>query len=144
MNNYNRWHNLPALGLIAFHFLMVALHSVAHEILSVKTTQAQLAFIIPVIILAPLIAGLILQKFNKAATTVLLVSMLGSLLFGLYYHFVANTVDHVAHVAHLEPAFWSMLFRVTAYLLLASEALGTVFAGLLLVNWSPPFKHHAA
>ena len=144
MNNRNtRALKLTALWLVGFHFLTVVLHSVAHEVLSVKATPAQLAFIIPVIIFAPVVSGFMLLKFEKAGTALLLGSMLGSFVFGLYYHFVADTIDHVAHVARLEPAFWSMMFRATAYLLLVSEALGGVVAGLSLAGRSHPFKRYA-
>lgn len=143
-NQNSRTLKLTALWLIAFHFLTVVLHSVAHEILSVKATPAQLAFIIPVIILAPVVAGFILTKFRVAGTVLLLVSMLGSFIFGLYYHFIADTIDHVAHVARLQPVFWSAMFQLTAYLLLFSELLGAAFAGLSLKCRPQSFKHYAA
>jgi hypothetical protein len=145
MNNKNsRTLKLIALGLIVLHSLTVVLHSIAHEVLSVKATPAQLAFIIPVIILAPVAAGFMLPKFNKAGTGLLLVSMLGSFVFGLYYHFIADTIDHVAHVARMRPALWSMMFQFTAYLLLASELLGAAVAGLSMADQKHSFKHYAA
>jgi hypothetical protein len=143
-NQHTRQLERTALGLIGFHFLTLVLHSVAHEVLPVKATVAQLAFIIPVIIFAPVIAGFMLPKFRKAGAVVLLVSMFGSFVFGLYYHFIADTTDHVAHVAHLQPALWSAMFRITAYLLLVSEILGTAVAGLSLFSESSSFKHYAA
>jgi hypothetical protein len=133
---------LTALCLVGFHFLTGVLHSAAHEALSVKTTRAQLAFIVPVIIFAPLVAGLMLTKFERAGAALLLASMLGSLAFGLYYHFVADTIDHVAHVARLRPAFWSATFQTTAWLLAVSEAAGAAVAWPLTAG--RPFKHHAA
>lgn len=133
-----------ALGLVGFHFLTVVLHSIAHEILAVKATPAQLAFIVPVIIIAPVVAGLMLLKFRSGGSLLLLVSMLGSFAFGVYYHFVADTIDHVAHVARLQPEFWSGMFRGTAYLLAASEVLGAAVAGLSLAGRSRTLKQHAA
>ena len=135
---------LTSLGLVGFHFLTVVLHSVAHQVLSVKATPAQLAFIIPVIIFAPVISGFMLPKFKKAGAALLLTSMAGSFVFGLYYHFVADTIDHVAHVAHVEPAFWSAMFQVTAHLLAVSEVVGAAVAGMLLGGRSRPFKRYAA
>lgn len=132
------------LWLVGLHFLTVLLHSVAHEVLNVKATPAQLAFIIPVIIVAPVVAGLMIPRFTRTGTVVLLVSMLDSFVFGLYYHFVADTIDHVAHVAHMRPEFWSWTFRVTACLLLVSELAGTAAAGLSLAGRTHTFKHHAA
>jgi hypothetical protein len=144
MRNQNtKTLKLAALSLVGFHFLTVVLHSVAHEVLSVKATPAQLAFIVPVIILAPVLAGFVLPKFNRVGAALLSASMLGSFVFGLYYHFIADTIDHVAHVAQLRPAFWSGMFRVTAWLLLASEVLGAAVAGLSLAGQPRPFKAHA-
>ena len=135
---------LTALWLVGFHFLTVVAHSVAHEVLPVKATTAQLAFIVPVIVVAPVVAGLMLSRLTKAGAVLLLFSMLGSLAFGLYYHFVADTIDHVSHVARMEPAFWSHAFRVTAWLLLASEAAGAAAAWPLAFDRRRPFKTHAA
>lgn len=134
---------LTAFVSVGFNFLVVVLHSVAHEVLGVKANAAQLAFIIPVIIIAPLVAGFVLPKFKKAGAILLMLSMLGSFFFGLYYHFIANTIDHVAYVAHLKPAFWAMTFGVTAYLLLLAGVPGAI-AGLLILNQSPNFKNYAA
>ncbi|HLM58461.1 MAG TPA: hypothetical protein VK422_20330 [Pyrinomonadaceae bacterium] len=77
-------------------------------------------------------------------TALVLVSMVGSFAFGVYYHFVAHTIDHVAHVARLRPEFWSAMFQITAYLLAVSEAAGAVVAGVL--PWGRPqtFKRYAA
>ncbi|HYO62584.1 MAG TPA: hypothetical protein VER08_02895 [Pyrinomonadaceae bacterium] len=144
MKNQNaRTLKLTALWLVGLHFLFVALHSAAHEVLKVKATPAQLAFILPVIIVAPVVAAFLLPKFGRAGTALLLVSMLGSFVFGLYYHFVADTIDHVAHVAHMRPASWSAVFRVTAYLLAVSEVAGAAVAGLLAVSRPQPFKAYA-
>ena len=140
----NRTLKLIAIWLVAIHFVVVVTHSIAHEVLKVKASSAQLAFIIPVIIVAPVVAGIMLPKFNRAGTVLLFVSMLGSFVFGLYYHFIADTIDHVSHVARLEPAFWSAMFQLTSYLLLVSELLGAVVAGLLLVRRSEAINHYAA
>ena len=145
MNGRNaRGLKRAALWLVGFHFLTVVLHSVAHEVLNVKATPSQLAFIIPVIIVAPLVSGLMLSKFERAGAWLLLASMVGSFAFGLYYHFVAHTIDHVAHVARLEPAFWSAMFRLTACLLAVSELAGAAVAWVLAAGRSKAFKEYAA
>ena len=125
---------LMALGVVAIHFVVVLLHSIAHEVLPVKATPTQLAFIIPVIIVGPVLAGILLLKFERTGTVLLAASMLGSLLFGVYYHFIADTIDHVAHVAYLQPVFWSQMFQLTAYLLALSEMFGTGFGLILLLR----------
>jgi hypothetical protein len=122
------------LAIIIFHFVVVVLHSVAHEVLQVKATTAQLAFIVPVIIFAPVIAGLLLLKYEKAGAWLATVSLTGSFFFGLYYHFIARTIDHVGHVATLEPHFWVAMFIVTAGLLSISEILGVLAGFLILIK----------
>jgi hypothetical protein len=133
-----------ALWLVGLHFAAVVLHSVAHEILKVKATPAQLAFIVPVIIAGPVVAGLLLLKSERAGAALLCATMLGSFVFGLYYHFVADTIDHVAHVARMEPAFWSWMFRATAWALLVTEAAGAVVGGLALARRPEAFAGYAA
>jgi len=114
-----------AIGVVAIHFGIVLLHSIAHEVLPVKATPAQLAFIIPVIVVAPILAGIGLLKFERAGTILLAASMLASSVFGVYYHFIADTIDHVTHVARMQPLYLSQMFTVTAYLLAISETAGT-------------------
>ena len=125
-----------ALAVVAMHFVVVVLHSIAHQLLSVNASPAQLAFIFPVIIVAPVVAGVLLPRFEKFGTVLLTASMIGSFVFGVYYHFIAKTIDHVAHVAQLEPHFWSQMFLATSYLLAISELLGAVVGLLLLVRAS--------
>lgn len=134
MNTAIRGLKLMALATITIHFAVVVLHSIAHQVLPVIATPAQLAFIIPVIVVAPVLAGIVLLKFERAGTILLTASMLGSLVFGVYYHFMADTIDHVAHVAHLQPVFWSQMFQITAYLLAISELFGTVLGLISLVR----------
>lgn len=135
---------LTALAVVAIHFVVVLLHSIPHQVLPVKATPAQLAFIIPVIIVAPVLAGIVLTKFQSAGTILLTGSMLGSLVFGVYYHFIADTIDHVEHVARLQPVFWSQMFEITAYLLAISEMLGTVLGLILLVRLKQSYRHEKA
>ena len=109
---------------------------IAHQWLSVNASPAQLAFIIPVIIVAPVVAGVMLPKFEKFGTVLLAASMIGAFVFGVYYHFTADTIDHVAHVAQLEPHRWAQMFVATSYLLAISELLGAVVGLLLLLRAS--------
>jgi hypothetical protein len=127
---------LTALAVVAFHFVIVVLHSIAHQILPVQATPAQLAFIVPVIIVAPIVAAFMLLKFETAGMLLLAASMLGSFVFGLYYHFIADTIDHVAHVAQMQPVFWSQMFQATSYLLAISEAAGAAVALVWLARRS--------
>src|SRR5829696_7139838 len=123
-----------ALALVAIHFAVVIVHAIAHEVLPVEASAAQLAFIIPVIIVAPVLAAIVLLKREKAGAILFTAAMLASLIFGVYYHFIADTIDHVSHVAHMQPVFWSQTFAATAYLLAISESLAAVLGLVWLVK----------
>lgn len=127
---------LTALAVVAFHFVIVVLHSIAHQVLPVQATPAQLAFIVPVIIVAPIVAAFMLLKFETAGMLLLAASMLGAFVFGLYYHFIADTIDHVAHVAQMQPVLWSQMFQATSYLLAISEAAGAAIGLVWLARRS--------
>jgi hypothetical protein len=58
----------------------------------------------------------------------LLVSMLGSLIFGICYHYIIISPDHVAHLPPGEARF---TFRITALLLVIIETIGVLVAALL-------------
>lgn len=133
-----------AVAIVAVHFVVVVLHSIAHELLPVKATPAQLAFIVPVIVVAPVVAALMLAKFEKAGMVLLTASMLGSLVFGVYYHFIADTIDHVAHVALRKPHLWSQMFQVTAYLLAITEAAGAAVGLISLLRQKQSLRSYAA
>jgi hypothetical protein len=59
--------------------------------------------------------------------------MLGSLAFGFWHHFVADSHDHVSHVdAH----GWGMVFTTSAVLLAILETIG-VGVGLWIARQRP-------
>jgi hypothetical protein len=126
-----------ALYAVIAHAAVLVVHSAAHEVLGVEASPAQLAFIVAVIIVAPLAGGLLLWKGNvKAGALVLTASMTGALAFGVYYHFVADTADHVSHVARLSPAGWAVAFQASALLLSLAEAFGA-WAGARVLSGNP-------
>src|SRR3712207_1461885 len=76
-----------ALWSIAGHGIPLVVHSRAHVVLGIDPSPAQLAFIVAVIILAPLASGaLLLARRTAAGGATLAASMAGSFVFGLYYH----------------------------------------------------------
>jgi uncharacterized membrane protein len=119
---------------IIVHAGVSTLHGAAHQILGVKLTLSQSLFVIIVIAIAPLLAGVLLwKKASAAGAIILLLSMAGSLAFGVYHHFVAISPDHVAHVSALSHSSWVTVFQATAFLLAPVEAVGVV-AGILLLK----------
>ena len=123
-----------ALAAIVAHVFVVALHSTAHQILGVQATPAQMLFIVAVIIVAPPLAGVLLWKnLSRPGAVLLAGSMAGSLVFGVYNHFIVRSPDHVAQVSLMKPAGWAIVFQVTALLLPVTEVLGFC-VGVLIIE----------
>ena len=105
---------------------VVHLHGHAHRGLGINLTLAQMLFVGLVIVAAPILAAILLwTRRARAGAALLAASMAGSLLFGVYHHFLVVSPDHVAH---LPAGDQQSLFIMTAYLLpvfeLAAAAIG--------------------
>ncbi len=112
------------------HLAVNLLHGRAHTELRVGLSSWQQLYVLAVILLAPL-AALILSwtRYIKAGLWLLLVTMLGSLVFGICYHYIIISNDHVAH---LPPGEARGLFRVTALLLVVTEIIGVAVAAVAI------------
>ena len=123
-------HRTRALVTIAVlaHLVVNILHGQAHTSLGVGLSTWQQVYVYAVILLAPLVAlALVFTRYTKTALWLLLVSMLGSFVFGGLYHYVVISPDHVGH---LPPGDARGMFRLTALLLLVTEAFGVLVAGI--------------
>lgn len=116
--------------VVLAHALVGWLHGRAHSALDVPLTPAQDAFVYVVIVAAPLIAAALLwTPWRSWGTILLFASMAGSLIFGVYFHFVAIGPDHVSM---LQEGTARSMFQVTAVLLSLTETLGAVIGVALL------------
>jgi len=90
-------------------------------------TPLQNLYIVVVIMVAPVIAGvLVWTAFRRAGVLLFTFAMGGALVFGGYHHFIAAGVDDITRVPG---GGWGALFRVTAVALALLEAGG---CGLIL------------
>ena len=112
--------------VVLVHFVIVTLHGSAHTHLHIDLTPAQMAYVVAVIVLAPLIAaGLLWTKFWRSGAYLLAVSMIGALVFGGYKHFFSATNDDVSQMSH---AGWGGIFLVSSILLFVTEAAGILLS----------------
>ena len=112
------------------HLVVTVLHGQAHTRLGVGLSDWQQAYVLAVILLAPLVSLVLsFTRYTRPSLWLLLASMLGSLIFGACYHYIIISPDHVAH---LPPGDARGFFQATALLLLVTEAFGVVVAALLL------------
>ena len=112
-----------ATAIVAAHLLVNIGHGLAHRELRVGLAPSASLFVTVVVLIFPLVATALLWTAKKRPGLILLsLSMFGSLLFGLYHHFLAVSPDQI----HSQPSDgWGTTFVLTAYLLLITEAIGT-------------------
>lgn len=116
---------LSAVAVLA-HLVVSTVHGRAHEGLGVGLSNWQNIYVLTVIVIAPLIAMvLIWTRLARPGLVLLVISMAGSLIFGVAYHYVVISPDHVSH---LPPGEAQGLFRTTALLLVLTELFGVVVA----------------
>ena len=114
---------LPSLGIIFAHLGVSVFHGRAHQGAMVTLTTFGSVYVLVVITLAPLVAGaLLLTRWARLGALLLAFSMLGSFVFGGWYHFLSATNDHVSQVH----GPWRSSFMWTAIVLAVSELAGVI------------------
>jgi hypothetical protein len=128
------WLRRASIAIIALHVMVTVVHSAAHMSLNILMNGWQNVYIFVVIVLLPLVAAYLIWKRARRGYLILVLSMLGALLFGGYYHFVLAGADNVATVVHHASRSWAQLFQVSAVLLAVVELAGVVAGVVGLVN----------
>jgi hypothetical protein len=110
-------------AIVGVHLLVNITHGLAHRALHVGLTLPASIFVIVVVLIVPLLSMALVWTVKERLGLILLtLSMSASFLFGLYHHFLAMGPDHV----NSQPwGPWGLVFGVTAYALLITEAIGT-------------------
>ena len=112
---------LSSMAVLA-HLVVSVVHGRAHESLRVGLSNWQNFYVMTVIVLAPLVAMILIwTRYADPGLVLLILSMAGSLIFGVAYHYVVISPDHVSH---LPPGDAQDLFRTTALLLVLTELFG--------------------
>ena len=110
------------IAVVLLHLAITIVHGQAHGGAAIPLPLAATLFVYLVILGGPLV-GLALARWRPVAGAwVVAASLGGALVFGLVNHFIIAGPDHVDHVAQA----WRPQFRITALLLVASEAAGVV------------------
>ena len=113
---------IVATVIMVVHVVVGVVHDLAHRDLGIELAAAQTLFINLIILAAPVVAVVLLWSRFKGVGVVLFAgAMAASLFFGLYYHYVLVSPDHVSH---LPDGDLQALFRITALLLALVQALG--------------------
>lgn len=114
----------PAVIAI-INLALLAAHGWAHRLLGVPLTGWQAAIVYGIIVPGPLIALVLLPHRPGPGNLVLLITLGAGLIFGVLFHYVVSSPDHVAQL----PAGASgNPFRWSAAALAVAEAAGVVIA----------------
>ncbi|WP_293153948.1 MULTISPECIES: hypothetical protein [unclassified Microcoleus] len=109
--------------LVIIHAIANGLHGLAHLEIPIPLSLIQSLFVGMVIFLIPIVAAVLLwTEFDRIGSWLLLSSIAGSLLFGIYNHFIVISPDHVSQVSF---EGWGLLFQITAILILIVDGLGS-------------------
>jgi len=121
-----------AVILVPIHLAVAVLHGISHGILAVPAgNRVGLLVIAATVYVGPLVAiAQIVTGRRLAGAVVLSTSMAAALAYGLAFHYVLRTPDHVASTP---PGTWGVTFRATAAVLALLEA-GGLAAGVGLMR----------
>jgi hypothetical protein len=119
-----------AILVVLAHIIVNGLHGIAHQQAEVSISDLQFAYVFLVILVAPIAAAVMLsfnrpKKMQRGGAWLLLVSMLGSLLFGFVYHIVLPSSDNIFTVMHGPLLNNAIFFTSTAILLVIIDVLGS-------------------
>src|SRR3954469_9750918 len=128
MNRRLRLTLIVAIALIVTHLVISTIHGAAHQGAMVNLNTFGYIYVLVVITIAPVVAGVLLLTRKRSSGALLLaVSMLGSFVFGFWYHFLSATNDHISQVR----GEWQPTFLWTAIALAVIELAGTATGFIL-------------
>ncbi len=109
-------------AIVVIHAIMNGLHGLAHVEIPVSLSLLQSLFVGIVIFLTPIVAAVLLwTQLYRIGSWLLLGATAGSLLFGVYNHYIVISPDHFTQVSF---AGWGLLFQITAILVVIVDGLG--------------------
>ena len=114
------------ISIVILHAVITIPHGMAHSNLHIQMNLWQNIYILLVINVLPLLAAVLIWRRKQIGFLLLLFSMAGSFIFGVFYHFIAAGPDNVASLT-THP--WTNTFKWSADLLALTEAAG-FFIGL--------------
>ena len=127
------WLRAIVAATVVLHLAVLFWHGAAHARIPVPLTSLQLAFVIVVIYVLPVVGGILVwTKRRVTGAWLVTLSMLASLLFGFINHFTRISPDYVLEVPE-NP--WRHSFVVSAALLAVTETVGTVVGAIAVGIW---------
>ncbi len=126
------WTNIAIAFLVAAHLIVILWHGNAHTELSIVLPLGKNAFVLVVILIAPLVAAAFVWTSNAlVGLWMFFLSMLGSLLFGAYHHYILVSPDNIGHLPQGSAGAHST-FIASAAVLALLELAATLYGAFCL------------
>jgi hypothetical protein len=88
--------NIPVTLLVAIHLGVVVWHGDAHKALAIALPPEKNAFVLVVIVVAPVVAASLLwTRHGNVGLWMFFLSMVGAFVFGGYHHYVLVSPDNI-------------------------------------------------
>jgi hypothetical protein len=115
---------ISAVVIVWLDLIVNVIHALAHIGANIWLSFLGNAFVVGVILIAPLVSLFLLHtaRLEWLGALLLFLSMLAASLFGVWNHFLLPGSDSIGHVP---PGVWQQPFQVTAVLLTILQAVGT-------------------
>jgi hypothetical protein len=115
---------ISAVVIVWLDLAVNFIHALSHIGANIWLSFLGNAFVVGVILVAPLVSLFLLHtaRLEWLGALLLFLSMLAAFLFGVWNHFLLSGSDNVTHVP---PGVWQQPFQVTAVLLTILQAAGT-------------------
>jgi hypothetical protein len=124
------------------HLVATLLHGKAHTDLAIALPPAKNAFVIAVIVIAPVFAAVLTwTRYTAGAVWIFSLSMFGALLFGIYHHYIMVSSDNVAHLPNGSASAHSSFIASAAAVALLELASALYGAFLLIHDTVVPFPN---
>ena len=113
---------LWATLIVLAHLAVGLVHDAAHKELVVELTPFQFSFVQIFYLILPVVAAILVwTPLMRLGAGLVAVSLGASLVFGIWFHFLFVSPDHVAHLP-VGDSQWT--FQVTAVLMALVDAAG--------------------
>jgi len=114
---------ISAVAIVLLDLAVNVIHALAHIGANIWLSFLGNAFVVVVILIAPLVSLVLLHtaRLEWLGALLLFLSMLAAFLFGVWNHFLLPGSDNIGHVP---PGVWQQPFQVTAVLLTILQAAG--------------------
>ena len=119
-------------SFVAVHLAANLWHGSLHSQLSINLSPRQTLFVLVVILVAPIVgAVLIWTRYTSIGLWVFFLSMLGSLLFGVYHHYVLVSPDNINFLPGTNPGSHHQ-FTISAGALALLELASALYGAFCL------------